>query len=145
MTKLLFFCIVVLHILVLYCIVLYFNIFLRRFDSFVTELSLIPPDKLKAVVGFIDERLEVIKNEIEALDERLEDVVEAADDDTGYVIEETETTVITADEGAAGSEEILVTVHEATLHHHEQDLDLMEDHEYGGRSEIRGIVQQKNN
>ena len=28
-------------------------------------------------------------------------------------------------------------------HHHDQDLDLLEDHEYGGRSEIRGIVQQQ--
>jgi len=75
--------------------------FIKRFDLFVTELSLLPSSKLKEVVGFIDERLQVIKNEIESamdfdepqyhdganLDDDLIDEIEYFVDESGNLID----------------------------------------------------------
>lgn len=108
--------------------------FIRRFDSFVTELSLIPADKLKDVVGIIDERLGVIKNEIYALADSigLDDNYENEELSSTYVIEETETVITDVE----SSEEILVTVHDGLVkssddyEEHEHDV-VDSDHEYG--------------
>merc|ERR1719187_1023410 len=72
--------------------------FIKRFDLFVTELSLIPATKLKEVVDFIDGRLQVIKNEIESAmdyddehvyqDNYFQGCTDTLDDEIEYFVDE---------------------------------------------------------
>jgi len=68
--------------------------FIKRFDLFVTELSLLPTNKLKDVISFIDERLQVIKYEIESamdFDDPIHDgasIDDTLDDEIKYFVDE---------------------------------------------------------